>query len=56
MQTFSWVLAYNKALEDAIAVLDKIAMSIDLKDRKFSTNLFITNFLNFCIFTWVCQN
>ncbi|PPD91973.1 hypothetical protein GOBAR_DD11090 [Gossypium barbadense] len=27
------VLAYNKALEDAIAVLDKIAMSIDVKDR-----------------------
>lgn len=25
--------AYNKALEDAIAVLDKIAMSIDVKDR-----------------------
>jgi len=27
--------AYNKALEDAIAVLDKIAMPIDAKDRKF---------------------
>ncbi|KAE8662820.1 glutelin type-B 2-like [Hibiscus syriacus] len=27
------VLAYNKALEDAIAVLDKIAMTIDVKDR-----------------------
>ncbi|XP_039038912.1 T-complex protein 1 subunit gamma-like isoform X1 [Hibiscus syriacus] len=25
--------AYNKALEDAIDVLDKIAMSIDVKDR-----------------------
>lgn len=25
--------AYNKALEDAVAVLDKIAMSIDVKDR-----------------------
>ncbi|VVA41676.1 PREDICTED: T-complex [Prunus dulcis] len=25
--------AYNKALEDAIAVLDKIAMTIDVKDR-----------------------
>lgn len=29
------VVAYNKALEDAIAVLDKIAMTIDVKDRKF---------------------
>ena len=27
--------AYNKALEDAIAVLDKIAMPIDSQDRKF---------------------
>lgn len=27
--------AYNKALEDAVAVLDKISMSIDAKDRKF---------------------
>lgn len=26
--------AYNKALEDALAVLDKIAMSIDVNDRK----------------------
>lgn len=28
-------VAYNKALEDAIAVLDKIAMTVDVKDRKF---------------------
>ncbi|KAG5547938.1 hypothetical protein RHGRI_013576 [Rhododendron griersonianum] len=27
------VLAYSKALEDAIAVLDKIAMPIDVNDR-----------------------
>lgn len=27
--------AYNRALEDAIAVLDKIAMPIDVDDRKF---------------------
>lgn len=27
--------AYIKALEDALAVLDKIAMTIDTKDRKF---------------------
>ena len=26
--------AYNKALEDALAVLDKIAMPIDVTDRK----------------------
>lgn len=26
--------AYNKALEDAIAVLDKIAVAIDVNDRK----------------------
>uniref|UniRef100_A0A7N2LIV1 T-complex protein 1 subunit gamma n=1 Tax=Quercus lobata TaxID=97700 RepID=A0A7N2LIV1_QUELO len=31
--------AYNKALEDAIAVLDKIAMSIDLKDRAMMLGL-----------------
>ena len=30
-----WYAAYNKALEDAIAVLDKIAMPIDSQDRKF---------------------
>lgn len=28
-------VAYSKALEDAIAVLDKIAMSVDVNDRKF---------------------
>ena len=27
--------AYNKALEDAIAAIDKIAMPIDAQDRKF---------------------
>ena len=27
--------AYDKALEDAIAVLDKIAMPVDANDRKF---------------------
>lgn len=27
--------AYNRALEDAVAVLEKIAMNIDVKDRKF---------------------
>lgn len=27
--------AYGKALEDAIATLDKIALSIDVTDRKF---------------------
>lgn len=32
---FICCVAYNKALEDAIAVLDKIAMSIDVKDREF---------------------
>jgi hypothetical protein len=33
--------AYSKALEDAIAVIDKIAMSIDVNDRK----LLLLNFL-----------
>lgn len=33
---FLLVVAYNKALEDAIAVLDKIAMPIDVNDRKSS--------------------
>ena len=31
---FLWFTAYNKALEDAITVLDKIAMTIDVNDRK----------------------
>lgn len=30
--------AYNKALEDALAVLDKISMSIDVNDRKLCHN------------------
>lgn len=30
--------AYNKALEDALAVLDKISMSIDVNDRKLHHN------------------
>ncbi|XP_039031345.1 T-complex protein 1 subunit gamma-like isoform X1 [Hibiscus syriacus] len=33
------VLAYNKALEDAIAVLDKIAMTIDVKHRSMVLGL-----------------
>ncbi|XP_039031346.1 T-complex protein 1 subunit gamma-like isoform X2 [Hibiscus syriacus] len=31
--------AYNKALEDAIAVLDKIAMTIDVKHRSMVLGL-----------------
>ena len=39
---FIWsAAAYNKALEDAIAVLDRIAMPIDVKDRKFLESWFI---------------
>lgn len=36
LTTASWCAfaAYSKALEDAIAVLDKIAMPIDVNDRK----------------------
>lgn len=34
-------VAYNKALEDAIAVLDKIAVTVDVKDRKFYLSIFI---------------
>lgn len=35
--------AYNKALEDAVAVLDKIAMPIDVNDRKlfFPPDIFL---------------
>ncbi|KAL5973578.1 T-complex protein 1 subunit gamma [Asimina triloba] len=33
------VLAYNKALEDAIAVLDKIALSVDVNDRSTMLSL-----------------
>lgn len=36
--------AYNKALEDAIAVLDKIAMSIDVNDRKSTCTFVFDNF------------
>lgn len=32
--TFICLAAYNKALEDALAVLEKIAMPIDVNDRK----------------------
>lgn len=39
--------AYTKALEDAIAALDKIAMSIDAKDRRF---LHPIMFLEFALF------
>lgn len=38
--------AYNKALEDAIAVLDKIAMTVDVKDRKFIPLVFRINHLS----------
>ena len=34
-----FVIAYNKALEDALAVLDKIAMDIDVKDRKLNLDI-----------------
>lgn len=33
--------AYIKALEDSIAVLDKIAMSIDINDRKSILSLYL---------------
>jgi hypothetical protein len=33
--------AYIKALEDSIAVLDKIAMSIDINDRKSISTLYL---------------
>lgn len=32
--SFICLAAYNKALEDSIAVLEKIAMPIDVNDRK----------------------
>jgi len=32
--------AYTKALDDAIAVLDKIAMPVDVNDRKFTVNIY----------------
>lgn len=31
--------AYTKALEDALAVLDKIAMPVDVNDRKYMSSL-----------------
>lgn len=45
--------AYIKALEDSIAVLDKIAMSIDINDRK-SISTFVDlessyNYFGFCL-------
>ncbi|KAH0890955.1 hypothetical protein HID58_053384 [Brassica napus] len=42
--------AYNKALEDAIAVLDKIAMSVDVNDRK-STCATVLGLVKSCIGT-----
>jgi hypothetical protein len=38
--------AYTKALDDAIAVLDKIAMAVDVNDRKFTVNIY------FCTGSW----
>ncbi|KAJ0432018.1 putative chaperonin Cpn60/TCP-1 family, groEL-like equatorial domain superfamily [Helianthus annuus] len=35
--------AYIKALEDALAVLDKISMSIDVNDRKLYFQYFLPN-------------
>lgn len=35
VKTVMLFAAYGKALEDAIATLDKIALSIDVNDRKF---------------------
>lgn len=37
---FLWAAAYNKALEDAVSVLDKIAMTVDVNDRKFIAFIF----------------
>jgi hypothetical protein len=34
--TLFQISAYTKALDDAISVLDKIAMSVDVNDRKFT--------------------
>ena len=38
---FNWLIyaAYTKALEDSIAVLDKIAVPIDVNDRKYPVSL-----------------
>ena len=44
-------LAYTKALEDALAALDKIAMSIDVKDRMFLYLSMIHLFALFVLFT-----
>jgi hypothetical protein len=33
------ISAYTKALDDALAVLGKIAMPVDVNDRKFTWNL-----------------
>ena len=33
-----FLAAYVKALEDALAVLDKISMSIDVNDREFQVS------------------
>jgi T-complex protein 1 subunit gamma len=36
------VLAYTRALEDALAVLDKIAMPVDVNDRKSASRVLQT--------------
>ena len=45
------VVAYSKALDDAVAVLDKIAMSIDAKDRRFLW-LFVILLRFLCLFAF----
>ena len=44
MKNVFFSAAYNKALEDAIAVLDKIAMSVDVNDRKSTCTFVFDNF------------
>lgn len=46
--------AYNKALEDALAVLDKISMSIDVNDRKLLRSLVVLLFSCDAVYDYTC--
>lgn len=46
--------AYNKALEDALAVLDKISMSIDVNDRKLRHNPIFSYINNIITYIFMC--
>jgi hypothetical protein len=47
------ISAYTKALDDALAVLDKIAMPVNVNDRKFTWNLLLRDPIALLV-TYLC--